>query len=99
MLKTKLVDGLVRSKNLSPRSLKSIKVHYSGNLVRLGTAGMKIHGSVFFVYRKTGGLTTWTWGGSICLRTTTMEFGYGQPNDRVGFGPNRKFGLIFGNIT
>ena len=28
-----------------------------------------------------------------------MVFGYGQLNDRVGFGPNRTFGLIFGNIT
>ena len=60
---------------------------------------MKTRGSVFSIYRQTDGLTTWTWDGSICLRTTKMVFGYGQLNAKVGFGPNRTFGLTPGNIT
>ena len=49
-------------KKFKSARLKSIKVHYSGNLVPLGTAGMKTHGSVFSIYRQTDGLTTWTLG-------------------------------------
>ena len=86
-------------KNSSPHGLRPKQTQYSSNLVPSGTAGMKTRGSVFSIYRQTDGLTTWTWMDLICLRTTKMVFGYGQRNAKVGFGPNRTFGLTFGNIT